>query len=75
MIDWILTLIFFFAYEIVQQPPCRENAEGRSGSVSPYTAEKKSYANMELSKSEVVYPLDEEVRKLLAFARIRIIYL
>ena len=43
---------------------CREDAEGRSRSVSPYTAEKKSYANMEPSKSEVVYPLDEEVRKL-----------
>lgn len=43
---------------------CREDAEGRSRSVSPYTAEKKSYADVEASKSEVVYPMDEEVRKL-----------
>ena len=50
---------------------CREDAEGRSRSVSPYTAEKKSYANLEASKSEVVYQLDEEVRKMQAFAGIR----
>ena len=41
---------------------CREEAEGRSRSVSPYTAEKKSYASVQTSKSEVIYPLDEEVR-------------
>lgn len=46
---------------------CREDAEGRSRSVSPYTAEKKSCANVEASKSEVVYSLDEEVRKIEAF--------
>ena len=39
----------------------REEAEGRSRSVSPYTAEKKSYAKLEASESEVVYQLDEEV--------------
>lgn len=43
---------------------CREDAEGRSRSVSPYTAETKGYANAEASKSEVVYPVDEEVSKL-----------
>ena len=42
----------------------REEAEGRSRSVSPYTAEKKSYAKMEASESEVVCQLDEEVRRL-----------
>lgn len=42
----------------------REEAEGRSRSVSPYTAEKKSYAKAEASDSEVVYHLDEEVRRL-----------
>ena len=42
----------------------REEAEGRSRSVSPYTAEKKSYAKVEASESEVVYQLDEEVRRL-----------
>lgn len=41
---------------------CREEAEGRSRSVSPYTAEKKSYAKVEASESEVIYQLDEEVR-------------
>ena len=39
----------------------REEGEGRSRSVSPYTAEKKSYAKVEASKSEIVYQLDEEV--------------
>lgn len=43
----------------------REEAEGRSRSVSPYTAEKKSYAKVEASESEVVYQLDEEVRRIL----------
>lgn len=40
---------------------CREEAEGRSRSVSPYTAEKKRYAGVEPSNSEVICPLDEEV--------------
>ena len=40
---------------------CREEAEGRSRSVSPYTAEKKRYAGVEPSNSQVIYPLDEEV--------------
>ena len=42
----------------------REEAEGRSRSVSPYTAEKKSYAKVEASESEIVYQLDEEVRRI-----------
>lgn len=42
---------------------CREEAEGRSRSVSPYTAEKKNYPKVEVSKSEVIYQLDEEVRR------------
>lgn len=45
----------------------REEAEGRSRSVSPYTAEKKSYAKVEVSESEVVYQMDEEVRRLWSF--------
>lgn len=43
---------------------CREEAEGRSRSVSPYTAEKKSYARVDASESEVVNQLDEEVRRI-----------
>ena len=42
---------------------CREEAEGRSRSVSPQTAEKKSYANIPAPKGNIVYPLDEEVSK------------
>ena len=42
---------------------CREEAEGRSRSVSPYTAEKKSYAKDQAAESEVIYQLDEEVKK------------
>ena len=37
----------------------REEAEGRSRSVSPYTAEKRSYA-----KGEIIYSLAEEVREI-----------
>lgn len=43
---------------------CREEAEGRSRSVSPYTAEKKRYARVDASESEVVNQLDEEVRRI-----------
>ncbi|XP_022807541.1 kinesin-like protein KIF17 isoform X1 [Stylophora pistillata] len=39
---------------------CRDEAEGRSRSASPYTEEKKSYAGVQAAKSEVIYPLDEE---------------
>ena len=42
---------------------CREEAEGRSRSVSPQTAEKKSCANVPASKGNIVYHLDEEVSK------------
>ena len=40
---------------------CREEAEGRSRSISPYTAEKKSYADKEKSDSAIIPSLDEEV--------------
>lgn len=42
---------------------CREEAEGRSRSVSPQITEKKSCANVPASKGNIVYHLDEEVSK------------
>lgn len=45
---------------------CREEAEGRSRSVSPYIAEKRSYDSVQANKAgNIIYPLDEEVRELL----------
>ena len=46
-------------WNIQENMLCREEAEGRSRSVSPYTAEKRSYA-----KDEIIYSLDEEVREI-----------
>ena len=49
---------------------CREEAEGRSRSVSPQTAEKKSYPNTPASKGDIVYALDEEVSKTYSLYRL-----
>ena len=42
---------------------CREEAEGRSRSASPFYAEKKHYTSRQGSSGKYVYPLDEEVRE------------
>lgn len=42
---------------------CREEAEGRSRSASPFYAEKQNYNSRQGSRSKCVYPLDEEVRE------------
>ena len=51
-------------WNIRENLPSREEAEGCSRSVSPYTAEKRSYATIQGPKEKIIYPLDEEVSEI-----------